>query len=104
MSTFFENARSIFETAEAALRCGQTPSCLTVLIGDGGGIEMVAGSDWPLDRLLAHRGARAAYRVEERGGRVYLEGRSGTQSCCLETAARSREALWGPCATPALLP
>lgn len=96
MSQFFENARSIFEAAELASRAGQVPSDLTILIGAEGGIHMVADSDWPLDRLLEHRGARMAYRVGERGGRVRLDGRSCTQSCRLETANRAREALWGP--------
>ncbi len=104
MSSFFENARSIFEAAESAVRSGQTPSDLTILIGSEGGIEMLAESDWPLDRLLAHRGARMAYRVGERGGRVCLEGRSGSESCRLEIASRAREVLWGPYATPARLP
>jgi hypothetical protein len=104
VSSFFENARSIFEAAESAARCGQTPTALTILIGSEGGIEMLAESDWPLDRLLAQRGARAAYRVGGGGGRVLLEGRSGSESCRLETASRAREALWGPNATPARLP
>jgi hypothetical protein len=96
VSQFFENARSIFEAAESASRAGQVPSDLTILIGAEGGIQMVADSDWPLERLLAHRGAQMAYRVGERGGKVRLEGRSGSQTCRLETAHRAREALWGP--------
>ena len=96
MSQFFENARSIFEAAELASRAGQVPSDLTILIGAEGGIHMVADSDWPLDRLLEHRGARAAYRVGEQDGKVHLEGCSSSQSCRMETVTRAREALWGP--------
>jgi hypothetical protein len=101
VSQFFENARSIFEAAESASRAGQAASDLTILIGTEGGIQMVADSDWPLDRLLAHRGAQMAYRVGERNGTVRLDGRSGWQTCRLETAPRAREALWGPRAVPA---
>ncbi len=102
MDRFFENARKIFETAEAASRAGQVTSELTILITAEGAVQMVAESDWPLDRLLAERGARMAYRVGETGGRVRLEGRSTSETCRLESATRAREALWGP--TLALLP
>ncbi|MGE5568335.1 MAG: hypothetical protein ACM3S5_04780 [Rhodospirillales bacterium] len=106
MSTFLENARQIFDTAQSAMRAGQTPSDLTILIKEGGGIEMLAGSDWPLDRLLADRGARIAYRVraDGRGGGICLEGRSISEYCRLETADRAREALWGPRPTTARRP
>ncbi|HOK47337.1 MAG TPA: hypothetical protein PLA43_06265 [Bryobacteraceae bacterium] len=102
MSTFLENARQIFDAAQAAMRAGQTPSDLTILINEEGHIEVLAESDWPLDRLLADRGARIAYRVraERRGGGICLEGRSISEYCRLETADRAREALRGPCATP----
>jgi len=97
---FFENARGIFEAAEAASRAGQAPSELTILITAEGAVQMVAESDWPLDRLLAERGARMAYRVGERGGRIRLEGRSTSETCRLESASRAREALWGPRLVP----
>ncbi len=103
VSIFFENARKIFETAEAAVRAGETPSDVTILVGNDGGLQVLADSDWPLDSLLAHRGARMAYRVGARGGRALLEGRSGFESCRLESAGRAREALWGPAAMPILL-
>jgi len=94
VSSFFENARSIFEAAESAARSGESPSDLTILIGSEGGIEILAESDWPLDRLLAHRGARMAYRVGGHGGRVCLEGRSGSESCRLETSTRWGQPFW----------
>ncbi len=103
MSGFFENARNIFEAAESAARSGHAPSDLTILIGSEGGIEMLADSDWPLDRLLAHRGALMAYRVGERSGTLRVEGRSAGASCLLQAANRAREALWGPGFTPARL-
>ena len=58
---------------------------MTILIGVEGGVRLLADSDWPLDRLLAERGARTAYRVSERAGQVRLEGRTGSQACRLQT-------------------
>jgi hypothetical protein len=36
---------------------------MTILIAHDGGIRMFADSDWGLDSLAAHYGAKAAYRV-----------------------------------------
>ena len=85
VSRFFEDAQGIFEAAESAQRSGQQVSDTTVLIGPDGAIEMLAGSDWPLDRLAAERGAARAYRVGESGGRVHVEARSGSRTCHLES-------------------
>jgi hypothetical protein len=85
VSRFFDDACAIFEAAENASRSGQRLSDTTVLIGPDGAIQMLAGSDWPLDRLLAERGARQAYRIGEAGGRVRLEARAGSLTCCLES-------------------
>jgi hypothetical protein len=85
VSRFFDDAKGIFEAAESACRSGQCLSETIVLIGPDGAIEMLAGSDWPLDRLAAERGARSAYRVKEEGGRVHLEARSGSLTCRLES-------------------
>jgi hypothetical protein len=93
VSRFFDDAYSIFEAAESASRSGQRVSDTTVLIGPDGAIQMLAGSDWPLDRLLAERGARQAYRVVEAGGRVRLEARSGSLTCRLESQT-TRRAAW----------
>jgi hypothetical protein len=78
---FFENARRIFDTASAA----GNPSNATIVVTEEGGLRILSDSDWPLDRLLAHLGARSAYRVTARRGAVAVEGRSRTQSCRLET-------------------
>ena len=85
MSRFFDDAKGIFEAAESAYRSGQSVSDTIVLIGPDGAIEMLAGSDWPLDRLAAERGAERAYRVGEAGGRVRLEARAGSRTCRLES-------------------
>jgi hypothetical protein len=87
VSRFFEDANAIFEAAESAYRSGQCLSDTTVLIGPDGAIQMLAGSDWPLDRLAAERGAARAYRVGEAKGRVLLEARSGSRTCRLESQA-----------------
>lgn len=85
VSRFLTDARAIFEAAEIASQSGQSVSDFTMLIGSDGAIQMLADSDWPLDRLLAERGARAAYRVGEAGGRVRVDARSGSQSCRIES-------------------
>ena len=58
---------------------------MTILIGTDGGIQMIANSDWPLDSLALERGAKSAYRVSERGGRVRVEAREGYSRCVLES-------------------
>ena len=85
VSRFLDDARAIFEAAESASRSGNSVSDFTMLIGHDGAIQMLAASDWPLDRLLEERGARAAYRVGESNGRVVVEARSGSQTCKLES-------------------
>ena len=92
MSRFFDDAKGIFEAAESAYRSGQSVSDTIVLIGPDGAIEMLAGSDWPLDRLAAERGAERAYRVGEAGGRVRVEARSGSRTCRLESESPARTA------------
>ena len=47
---------------------------------------MVAGCDWPLASLQAHRGAEMVYRISRRGDGVRLEGRAGCRTCLFETA------------------
>lgn len=94
MGRFLEDAQNIFEAAERVSASGQMVSDLTILVGVEGGIQMLADSDWPLDRLLAHHGARAVYRVGERAGKVRLEGRAGAQACRLETESTRQVARW----------
>jgi hypothetical protein len=85
VSPFFENARSLFEAAESASLAGHSPSDLTILIAADGAIRMMADSDWPLERLLAHNGGRMAYRVSEQAGKLRVEGRAGSAACRFET-------------------
>ena len=74
--TFLNVAGSILGTAESA--DGGTD--YTLLIGDDGGLTMVAGSDWPLERLAAERSARRAYRVSHGALGVTVDGVEGRRS------------------------
>lgn len=84
VSRFLDDARAIFEAAESASQSGQAVSDFTMLISPDGAIQMLAASDWPLDRLLEDRGARAVYRVGEVNGRVKVEARTARETCRLE--------------------
>lgn len=87
MSRFAEHAHQILDAAEAAAARGEACSEMTILIGQDGGIHMIANSDWPLDSLALHHGARAAYRVAERDGKLTVEAREGRRRCLLESVA-----------------
>ena len=87
-----DNAVEILDAAENAVRNGQTPSDLTILITSEGGIRMFADSDWPLDSLEAHHGAKMAYRVSQNASAVRVEGRAGAAKCVLETPKPDRVA------------
>ena len=97
MSRFAEQAQRILDAATSAASHGETCSEMTILIGTDGGIQMIANSDWPLDSLALERGAKSAYRVSERGGRVRVEAREGSSRCVLEsnTTARTARLLLG---------
>jgi hypothetical protein len=82
-----EQAREILDAAENASRKGLACSDMTILIDPEGHIRMLADSDWPLDSLVRHHGARSAYRVSEQMGSIRVEGRDGTRRCLLEIVA-----------------
>ena len=82
MSRFAEQAESILSAAESA----GSPSNMTILIGQDGHIKMFADSDWPLDSLSWHHGAKTAYRVSEQSGSVRVEGREGSRTCLMESS------------------
>ena len=87
-----DNAERIFEAAEAASRSGHALSEMTILVGVGGGIRMIADSDWPLESLRQHHGAQMAFRVSERDSSVQVDGRAGWQTCTLKSAKPERVA------------
>jgi hypothetical protein len=81
------NAKNILEAAGAATNSGCPPSDMTILIDFDGTIHIFTGSDWSLESLEAHHGARMAYRVTGSSGRIRVEGRSRSRSCILQTEA-----------------
>jgi hypothetical protein len=85
VSRFVEHAQNILDAAESASAHGESCTDMTILIGQEGAIRMVADSDWPLDSLALHHGARSAYRVSQRSGSVRVEGREGSRTCVLES-------------------
>jgi len=85
-----EQARNILDAAESASRSGQACTEMTILIGPEGHIRRVADSDWPLESLARHHGARSAYRVSEETGRIRVEGRDGARRCLLESSSPAR--------------
>jgi hypothetical protein len=93
VNAFLRNAEELFSTArqDAGEDCQ-----FSILIESNGGIHMVFGSDWGLEPLRQHHGARAAYRVTRSAGNVALEGRSAGASCRMEAARPG--ALLGPLA------
>lgn len=90
MSRFLQNASNLLDAAESAVRHGNTPSHLTILVGCEGGIRMIADSDWPLDSLQIHHGASMAYRVTQQHEKVRVEGREGLRTCLVETPNHAR--------------
>ena len=85
VSGFTERARQIMEAAESAAARGEGCSGMTILIGQNGEIQMFAASDWPLDSLAWHHGAKAVYRVSERQGSVRVEAQEGSRTCVMES-------------------
>ena len=81
MSSFLRNAEEIFATANQ----GGGEECeLAITIGPEGEIQIICDSDWNLEALRAHHGAREVFRVTRNSRRVRLEARSGAQHCVLE--------------------
>ena len=92
MSRFLDNAAKILDAAESALQSGHTPTDMTILITAEGAIRMVADSDWPLDSLQSHHGAKMAYRVSQNASVVRVEGREDSRTCLFETLKPARTA------------
>jgi hypothetical protein len=79
VTDFLADAERIFETALSG------DGEVSILIGDDGALRMIMGSDWPLDSLQSHHGARAAYQVRRSAGQVRVEGKSATARCLLQS-------------------
>jgi len=76
---FLHDAAAILEAAGQST----TPTPYTLLIQPTGQLHMIAGSDWPLDRLAAEQGAQRAYRVSESPDGVSVDGCQGDRTCRL---------------------
>jgi hypothetical protein len=98
VSRFLDTAAGLLEAAVAARQVsgqvnGQNngPAAgVTVLVDNGGGLTLLtqnAQNDWPLEALARERGAREAYRVHQRDGRLFVEGRAGAKACLLSAAS-----------------
>ena len=83
---FLDNARNILDAAENVYFLNGSVEETTILIAPEGSIRVVSGSDWSPESLRVHHGARMAYRVSQRDGRVQLEGRTGSRTCLFEAA------------------
>jgi len=81
VSSFLRNAQEIFATASQG---GDEECELAIVVGSEGEIQIICDSDWNLEALRAHHGAREAFRVSRNGRRVRLEARSGAHHCVLE--------------------
>jgi hypothetical protein len=92
VNRFLDNAARILEAAESAVESGNTPTDMTILITAEGGIRMLADSDWPLDSLQSHHGAKMAYRVSQSESVVRVEGRADSRTCLFETVKPERAA------------
>jgi hypothetical protein len=94
VSQFIENAREIFETAENSVAAGNSSEEYTILLGsaEGGGIRMIANSDWSLGALQEAHGAQQAYRVSRLNGRVVVDGCDRQRSCHMEGISDSKTA------------
>jgi hypothetical protein len=85
VSRFVNDAMNLLQAAEDATHSGHASSPnWTILISGEGGIHMIADSDWPLDSLQVHHGARTVYRVNERCSKLRVEGREAGRTCLLE--------------------
>jgi len=87
VSPLLKHAEEIYLAAQE----GGPDDCeMAILVSRDGGIHMISGADWELEPLRIDHGARAAYRVSRRDGRVRLEARSADESCLLETKPPAR--------------
>jgi hypothetical protein len=90
VSRLVQQAQEILATAESASAKGETCSPMTILIGQDGAIRLLVDSDWPLDSLALHHGARSAFRVSADRGSLRVEGRQGLHACVLESSSPAR--------------
>jgi len=92
VQALIDNAQRILDTAVEAERSGLDSSDWTIFVGPEGGLEMIAGSDTPLDSLTWSRGARMAWQLSHGRDGIRVDGRSPLRRCRLETKPPARAA------------
>jgi hypothetical protein len=90
MSAFLKDAEKIFESARMVSGGDNSQSDLAIIINRQGGIQFVEATGWHLGSLEANYGARTVYRVSRGGGKVRVEGKSGSETCILESRSQSK--------------
>ena len=91
------------DTAVDAEQFGMEPSDWTIFFGPDGGLEMIKGTDAPLESLTWSRGARMAWQVKHGSGGVCVEGRAMRETCRFELDTEVSAAQARPQVTPQML-
>jgi len=104
VGAFWADAESIFETARQASQSGAPDCDWALLIGPQGDLHMLEAAGWALPALLAQHGAQRVYRVTRERGSIRLEGRSGSDTCQLQSESPARTAGHLLARYPALAP
>jgi len=87
MNALLHQAQQLLETAAASAETGLCGGDWTIFYGPEGGLQLIAGREHNLDSLAYSHGAVSAWQVSRHGGRVRVDGCSGTTICRLETDA-----------------
>jgi hypothetical protein len=90
MSAFLEDAEKIFESAREVSGVDDSQADLAIIINRQGGIQLVEAAGWHIGSLEASYGARTVYRVTRGGGNVRVEGKSGSDTCLLESRSQAK--------------
>jgi hypothetical protein len=85
VDAFLEDLAGLLESAEA----GESAADLTILVGNQG-LQMVSDLPGPLEAIRIQNGARAAYRISRRLGRVQVEGAAPGRAASLSSAPPPR--------------
>ncbi len=89
MDAFLDDLAGLLESAEAASRASAEASDITILIGNEG-VRMVSSFPGPLEAIRIQHGARIAYRITHRSGRVQVEGAASGRFGSLSSAPPPR--------------
>jgi hypothetical protein len=83
----------IFEVASADAGMEETARDTAILVDCTGVLRIIDSQGWSMEGLQSHYGARTVYQVRRDAGRVRVEGRSGSQTCLLETETPAAKAV-----------